>query len=186
MLDAIGLASGICFPGESGSAMTSHAMGGNLLRALGRLDEGCGFNASAFGLAHGASHASLAWLERIATTTRALWTARPGLFRQWTDQPVANALHALSGRTLFDTETLAPFFRWAVRDEVPAHEAAGRRGAVHFADGRKLERMRAYFEHLTAPPWNAPRPVVDLRPDLGGNLAHVDTRLVYGAFDRRA
>ena len=151
MLDAVRLASRICFPAESCSSMTSHAMGGNLLRALGRTDAGRGFHASAYGVPDGASPAHQATLERIAATARKLWTARPTLFRQWIDQPVANYLHALSGGAMFDTETLAAFFRWSVRDEVPEHAAARRLGAVHFADGHRIERMRAYFDHLTAP-----------------------------------
>ena len=102
-----------------------------------------------------------------------------------------------SGRTLFDTETLEPFYCWAVRDEVPAHAPMLRRGAAHSANGRRFERIGAYFELLTAPAdtpcrqtaalpsWNAPRAVVKLPSDFGGGMANVDTRLVYGAFDRR-
>lgn len=201
MLDAASLAARICFPADIGSSMASHAMGGQLLRALGRFETGCGFHAGAFAVPDGATPAHQATLARLADTARALWTAKPTLFRQWPlfpqwiDQPVANYLHAQSGCTLFDTDTIATFFRWASRDEVPSQDPACRRGVVHFADAHRIERMRRYFERLAAPAgggrapppsWNAARPVVKLPPDLGRGMADVDTRLVYGAFDRRA
>ncbi len=198
MLDAVRMATRICFPAERHSCAMSHAMGGNLLRAEDRHAVGHGFNADALGIPDGACPLHRATLEHIMDTALTLWTEKPMLFRQWIDQPVANFLHALWGQALFDTETLASFFRWAVRDEVPAHDPGRRLGAVHFADGRKFERMRAYFERLTAPAdtgrrpadappsWIAPRPVVKLTADLGGGMADVDTRLVHGAFHRRA